>query len=130
MDDRRRAMAIVFGVVFLDLLGFGIIVPILPFYTRSFPGGTEFVIGLLAASYSAMQFLSAPTLGSLSDRYGRRPVIVLSLAGGAVAWALFVPASSRPRFSGLLQSWGRWFLPAACRPTLPRSRFSGESSSC
>ena len=49
MADSRRALAIVFGVVFLDLLGFGIIVPILPFYTRSFPGGTEFVIGLLAA---------------------------------------------------------------------------------
>jgi MFS family permease len=89
MTDNRRALAIVFGVVFLDLLGFGIIVPILPFYTRSFPGGTEFVIGLLAASYSAMQFLAAPLLGSLSDRYGRRPVIVLSLAGGAVAWTLF-----------------------------------------
>jgi MFS family permease len=89
MADSRRALAIVFGVVFLDLLGFGIIVPILPFYTRSFPGGTEFVIGLLAASYSAMQFLAAPLLGSLSDRYGRRPVIVLSLAGGAVAWTVF-----------------------------------------
>ncbi|MEF8840601.1 MAG: MFS transporter [Haloarculaceae archaeon] len=89
MDERRRALAIVFGVVFLDLLGFGIIVPILPFYTRSFPGGTEFVIGLLAASYSAMQFLAAPVLGSLSDQYGRRPVIVLSLAGGVVAWTLF-----------------------------------------
>ena len=89
MADTRRALAILFGIVFLDLLGFGIIVPILPFYTRSFPGGTEFVIGLLAASYSAMQFLAAPVLGSLSDRYGRRPIIVLSLAGGVVAWTLF-----------------------------------------
>jgi MFS family permease len=89
MEGSRRALAIVFGVVFLDLLGFGIIVPILPFYTRSFPGGTEFVIGLLAASYSAMQFLAAPLLGSLSDRYGRRPIIVLSLGGGVVAWTLF-----------------------------------------
>jgi MFS family permease len=88
-DARRRGLAIVLGVVFLDLLGFGIIIPILPFYTRSFPGGTEFVIGLLAASYSATQFLFAPLLGSLSDRVGRRPVLVLSLCGSVVAWTVF-----------------------------------------
>ena len=86
---RRRGLAIVLAVVFLDLLGFGIIIPILPFYTRSFPGGTEFVIGLLAASYSAMQFGFAPVLGSLSDRVGRRPVLVLSLVGSVLAWTIF-----------------------------------------
>jgi MFS family permease len=86
---RRRGLAIVLAVVFLDLLGFGIIIPILPFYTRSFPGGTEFVIGLLAASYSAMQFAFAPLLGSLSDRVGRRPVLVLSLSGSVLAWTIF-----------------------------------------
>ena len=91
MSDRarRRGLAIGRAVVFLDLLGFGIIIPILPFYTRSFPGGTEFVIGLLAASYSAMQFVFAPLLGSLSDRVGRRPVLVLSLCGSVVAWTVF-----------------------------------------
>ncbi|WP_135303468.1 MFS transporter [Haloarcula amylovorans] len=88
-DSRRRGLAIVFAVVFLDLLGFGIIIPILPFYTRSFPGGTEFVIGLLAASYSAMQFAFAPLLGSLSDRVGRRPVLILSLCGSVLAWTVF-----------------------------------------
>ncbi|WP_424001617.1 MFS transporter [Haloarcula salina] len=87
--DRRRGLAIVFFVVFLDLLGFGIVIPILPYYTRSFPGGTEFVIGLLAASYSAMQFAFAPLLGSLSDRVGRRPVLVVSLCGSVVAWTVF-----------------------------------------
>ncbi|WP_324665039.1 MFS transporter [Haloarcula sediminis] len=86
---RRRGLAIVLAVVFLDLLGFGIIIPILPYYTRSFSGGTEFVIGLLAAAYSAMQFVFAPLLGSLSDRVGRRPVLVLSLCGSVVAWTLF-----------------------------------------
>jgi MFS family permease len=89
MDADRRGLAIVLAVVFLDLLGFGIIVPILPFYTRSFPGGTELVIGLLAATYSAMQFVFAPALGTLSDRYGRRPVLIASLAGSVVAWTLF-----------------------------------------
>ncbi|WP_262179205.1 MFS transporter [Haloarcula laminariae] len=86
---RRRGLAIVLAVVFLDLLGFGIIIPILPYYTRSFPGGTEFVIGLLAASYSATQFVFAPLLGSLSDRVGRRPVLVVSLLGSVVAWTVF-----------------------------------------
>ncbi|MDS0282593.1 MFS transporter [Haloarcula onubensis] len=86
---RRRGLAIVLAVVFLDLLGFGIIIPILPYYTRSFPGGTEFVIGLLAASYSLTQFVFAPLLGSLSDRVGRRPVLVLSLSGSVLAWTLF-----------------------------------------
>ncbi|MFC7026870.1 MFS transporter [Halomicroarcula sp. GCM10025324] len=86
---RRRGLAIVLAVVFLDLLGFGIIIPILPFYTRSFPGGTEFVIGLLAASYSAMQFGFAPILGSLSDRVGRRPILIVSLTGSVLAWTIF-----------------------------------------
>ena len=88
-SSNRRGLAVVFFVVFLDLLGFGIVIPILPYYTRSFPGGTEFVIGLLAASYSAMQFAFAPLLGSLSDRVGRRPVLVVSLCGSVVAWTVF-----------------------------------------
>ncbi|WP_332897314.1 MFS transporter [Haladaptatus sp. CMSO5] len=84
----RRTISIVFAVVFLDLLGFGIIIPILPFYVRAF-GADELVIGLLAASYSAMQFIFAPILGQLSDRRGRRPVILLSVLGSAIAWTLF-----------------------------------------
>jgi MFS family permease len=84
----RRAIATVFFVVFLDLLGFSIVIPILPFYARAF-GGNELVIGALAATYSVMQFASAPYLGSISDRYGRRPVLVFSLCGSVVAWTLF-----------------------------------------
>ncbi|MFC6952588.1 MFS transporter [Halorubellus litoreus] len=85
---RRRAFAVVVFVVVLDLLGFGIVIPILPFYVRSFVANDLF-IGLLAASYSLAQFASAPYLGRLSDQYGRRPVIVISLVGGAVAWTVF-----------------------------------------
>jgi len=85
---RRRAFAVVVFVVVLDLLGFGIVIPILPFYVRSFVANDVF-IGLLAASYSLAQFASAPFLGRVSDRYGRRPVIAVSLVGGAVAWTIF-----------------------------------------
>ncbi|WP_137286161.1 MFS transporter [Halorussus salinisoli] len=89
----RRALATVVAVVFLDLLGFGIIIPILPFYVRSF-GVSDVYIGLLAASYSAMQFAFAPLLGSLSDRRGRRPVLLISILGSVVAWTVFGLAGS------------------------------------
>ncbi|WP_132058699.1 MFS transporter [Halorussus amylolyticus] len=89
----RRALATVVAVVFIDLLGFGIIIPILPFYVRSF-GVSDVYIGLLAASYSLMQFVFAPLLGSLSDRRGRRPVLLISVAGSAVAWTVFGLAGS------------------------------------
>jgi len=84
----RRAVATVVFVVFLDLVGFGIVIPILPYYVRSFGVGDVF-IGLLAASYSLTQFLAAPALGRASDRWGRRPILTLSLAGSAVAWTIF-----------------------------------------
>ncbi|WP_433629751.1 MFS transporter [Halomicrococcus sp. NG-SE-24] len=89
----RRALVTVIAVVFVDLLGFGIIIPILPFYVRSF-GVSDVYIGLLAASYSLMQFGFAPLLGRLSDARGRRPVLLLSIAGSAVAWTLFGLAGS------------------------------------
>jgi len=84
----RRAVAAVVAVVFVDLLGFGIVVPVLPFYVRSFGVGDVF-IGLLAASYSLAQFGAAPLLGRLSDERGRRPVLMLSMGVAAVAWVVF-----------------------------------------
>jgi MFS family permease len=84
----RRALATVVFVVFLDLVGFGVVIPILPFYVRSF-GVSDVFIGLLAASYSLMQFVFAPLLGRFSDTRGRRPVLMLSLAGSVVAWTVF-----------------------------------------
>jgi len=88
VEHPGRAVGTVVFVVFLDLVGFGIVVPILPYYVRSFGVGDVF-IGLLAATYSLTQFLAAPALGRASDRWGRRPVITLSLAGSAVAWTVF-----------------------------------------
>ncbi len=84
----RRSLATVVAVVFIDLLGFGIIIPVLPFYVRSF-GVSDVFIGLLAASYSLMQFGFAPLLGRLSDSRGRRPVLMLSLLANTAAWTLF-----------------------------------------
>nr|WP_239640416.1 MFS transporter [Halogeometricum pallidum] len=78
----------VVGIVFIDLLGFGVVIPVLPFYVRSF-AVSDVLIGLLAASYSLMQFLFAPLLGRLSDAHGRRPVLMLSLFGNVLAWTVF-----------------------------------------
>jgi len=88
VENRRRALAVLFGVVFVDLLGFGILIPIIPLYAEAF-GANEFVVGLLLASYSATQFVFAPILGRLSDERGRRPILLLSLGGSVIAWTLF-----------------------------------------
>ncbi|MFC7177073.1 MFS transporter [Halosegnis marinus] len=106
---RRRALATVIAVVFIDLLGFGIVIPVLPFYVRSF-GVSDVFIGLLAASYSLTQFLAAPYLGRLSDERGRRPVLMLSLAGAAVAWVVFGFGGAADRAFGPVAALAVLFL--------------------
>lgn len=96
-----RAVKTVVFVVFLDLVGFGIVIPILPYYVRSFGVGDVF-IGLLAATYSLTQFLAAPVLGRYSDARGRRPIIMLSLVGSAVAWTLFGLAGQVGETAGIV----------------------------
>lgn len=96
----RRAVWTVVFVVFIDLVGFGIVIPILPYYVRSFGVGDVY-IGLLAATYSLTQFLAAPMLGRLSDERGRRPVIMFSLAGSAVAWTIFGLAGQAGELAGV-----------------------------
>jgi MFS transporter, DHA1 family, tetracycline resistance protein len=78
-------MLIVFLIVFVDLVGFGIIIPLLPFYGEHF-GASPAEVGLLMASYSLTQLLAAPIWGRLSDRVGRRPVLIVSLVGIALAY--------------------------------------------
>jgi MFS transporter, DHA1 family, tetracycline resistance protein len=86
MSDRRRTPPgfwAVWTAVAMDLLGFGIIIPLLPLYADSF-GATPAVIGALVASYSLAQFALAPVWGRLSDRFGRRPILLATIAGSAI----------------------------------------------
>jgi DHA1 family tetracycline resistance protein-like MFS transporter len=107
--SNRSALLIVFLVVFIDLLGFGIVLPLLPvigltYVGQLIPGGTSeegnalagMVVGALMASFSLMQFLGAPIWGRLSDRFGRRPILLIGLGGSVVFYALFGYACTMP----------------------------------
>lgn len=91
----RRALATLFGVIIIDLIGFGIVMPILPYYAKSFDA-SPVVLGLLLAVYPAFQFALGPVWGRLSDRIGRRPVILMTIAGTAGALAMLGLADSLP----------------------------------
>lgn len=88
-----RPLLIIFLTIFVNLVGFGIIIPLLPFYAETF-GASPMAIGLLFAVFSLCQLLAAPALGDLSDRYGRRPVLVFSLAGTVVSFVMLALAQS------------------------------------
>jgi DHA1 family tetracycline resistance protein-like MFS transporter len=91
--SRLSPLVIVFLTVFIDLIGFGIVIPLLPLYAKAH-NPTPVELGLLMASFSAMQFVFAPLLGRLSDRVGRRPVVLISLAGTVVSYLLFAFAQT------------------------------------
>ena len=78
-------MATLFLIVLVDLIGFGIIIPLLPFYAERYDASPD-QVGLLMATYSLAQFLTAPFWGRLSDRVGRRPVLLFTIAGGTAAY--------------------------------------------
>jgi predicted MFS family arabinose efflux permease len=103
----RSALAILFVIVFVDLLGFGMVIPVMPVYAERL-GASEAWVGLLSAGYSLMQFVFAPIWGRLSDRVGRRPVLLVSIAMTAAAFAMYGAAST---FAVLLAS--RLFAGAA-----------------
>src|SRR5436305_7078794 len=88
-----RPLLIIFLTIFVNLVGFGIIVPLLPFYVSTF-GASPLVIGLLFGIFSLAQLIAAPVLGDWSDKYGRRPVLVFSLAGTVVSFVMLAVAHS------------------------------------
>ena len=93
MGAPRSRLLLLFLTVFIDLLGFGMVIPILPLYAREF-GTSEVMNGLLIGIYSLMQLGAAPFLGRLSDRVGRRPVLMVSLLGTALGFFLLGSAGS------------------------------------
>lgn len=99
---KNTRLLTVFVIVFVDLLGFGLILPLLPFYADQY-GASPTVVGLLTASYAAAQLIGAPVLGRLSDRHGRRPVLLISIFGTFVGFLLLGVADPLGGFlAGLL----------------------------
>ena len=92
----KATLFIVFLTVFIDLLGFGIVLPLLPRYGALF-NASGWQLGMLMASFSAMQFVFAPMWGALSDRIGRRPILMLGLAGSTISYGLFGLVSTHGR---------------------------------
>ena len=90
---KNRSLLAIFLVVFIDLLGFGVVLPLLPYYADRF-GANAAVTGLLVASYAAAQFIATPILGRLSDRFGRRPILMLSIAGNVLGFGLLALANN------------------------------------
>lgn len=90
---RRSSLAVLYLTVFIDLLGFGIILPLLPYYAEHF-GASGVGIGALLTAYSLAQLVGAPLLGRLSDRYGRRPLLLLSLFGSTLSLVVSGVSSS------------------------------------
>ena len=90
--NRRPSILVIFLTVFIDLIGFGIVVPLVPVFSRHL-GASGLVIGVIIASFSAMQFLFSPVWGKLSDRHGRRPILLISTAGAAVSYVVFALGS-------------------------------------
>ena len=99
----RFSLLVVLSVVYIDMLGIGLAFPVLPRLIEQFEGGdvsrASYIYGLLAAAYSLMQFLLAPLLGALSDRFGRRPVLLLALVGMAINYLLLAFAPTLALFA-------------------------------
>src|SRR3954449_3627407 len=93
MARQRSPLFVLFLTVFIDLVGFGIVIPILPLYAEHFHA-SPIAIGWLTGIYSGMQIIFTPILGKLSDRFGRRPVLFVSIVGTAIGFALMGMAQS------------------------------------
>src|SRR3954469_5876725 len=110
---RKPSLLVIFLTVFIDLIGFAIVLPLIPIYSRNF-GASGLMIGIIGASFSAMQFIFAPAWGRLSDRIGRRPVLVVSTAGAAVSYVIFGIGSALTGQTALLVILGSRMLAGIC----------------
>lgn len=90
---QSKVFLVLFSSVFIDLIGFGIIIPLLPFYAQHF-GATPQVVTFVVATFWLMQFICTPFWGNLSDRFGRRPIILASIAGSGISYIFFAFANS------------------------------------
>lgn len=84
----KSSNSVLFLTLFLDLMGYGLIIPLLPDYSRSL-GATATLIGIITASYSLAQFIAAPILGSLSDKYGRKPLLLITIGISIISYIIF-----------------------------------------
>ncbi|HOU14209.1 MAG TPA: MFS transporter [Anaerolineae bacterium] len=91
--DVKRRLGLIFGFVLIDLLGYSLILPLLPYYAETF-GATLTLVGLLGTVNALAQLIAAPTIGRLSDRYGRRPLLIVSIVGTVVSFILLGTARS------------------------------------
>lgn len=112
---KKPSLLIIFLTVFIDLIGFGIVLPLLPRYSQKL-GAEGFAIGAIIASFSVMQFFFSPVWGRLSDRIGRRPVLLLSNAGSALSYVMFALSASSTLAPGtaLLVLLGSRVFAGAC----------------
>src|SRR6185369_10388186 len=90
--DFRKILPVLV-ILFVDLLGLSIMIPLLPFYAARF-GADAYIVGLLSATYPIMQFIGAPLLGRLSDRIGRRPVLLASQLGTLLGFIIMAFANA------------------------------------
>ena len=112
---RRSPLVFLFVTVFVDMIGYGIVVPLLPFYAGPY-ASSAVLVGLLGSLYAAMQFAGGPFLGGLSDRHGRRPVLLLCLLGPRSPTC----CSASPRRSPHSSSPSSWQALRAARWRQPR----------
>ncbi|MCX7832883.1 MAG: MFS transporter [Ignavibacteria bacterium] len=103
MKSYKSTHIVIFLTIFIDLLGFGIIIPLLPFFMDDVMHLNESTIGIIVALFSLMQFIFTPVWGSLSDIYGRKPILIMSLAGNVISYFLMALV-----FSGFILSF--WLL--------------------
>jgi DHA1 family tetracycline resistance protein-like MFS transporter len=92
---KNKSLLTIFIIIFVDLLGFGLILPLLPYIGEKY-GANEFQIGILGATYSLFQFISSPILGRLSDRFGRKKLLILSQIGSVFGYCLLAFSNSLP----------------------------------